>query len=295
MSRDKTMLYHLMAVLVVLVWGVSFVSTKVLLAAHLTPIEIYIYRFAFAYLLVLLVCHGKIWANSWRDEGIFMVLGLCAGTIYYLGENFALQYTTVTNVSLLSSTSPLLTALLAGVIYKSQRPKRGVYIGSLLALAGAALVIFNGSLSMKVNPLGDFLAICCAFSWAVYSIFIKKVDATYSTIFITRKTFFYGVLFALPFLGIETKITPISVLFTPDVFWNLLFLTVVCSILGFYGWAAVVNGLGAITANNYLYFQPIVTMVFGALVLSEAVTMMGVGGCALILLGVWLSDFLSRR
>lgn len=289
------MLYHLMAILVILVWGVSFVSTKVLLGVGLHPTEIYIYRFTLAYALVLLICHNKIKANTWRDEFIFMAMGLCAGTIYYLGENFALQYTLVTNVSLLSSTSPLLTLLLIGLIYKSQRPRRGVIWGSMLALTGAALVIFNGSLEMKVNPLGDFLAICCSISWAIYSIFLKKVDATYTTIFITRKTFFYGVLFALPFLALEPKVTPISVLFVPDVFLNLLFLTLVCSVLGFYGWAWVVNGLGAIKANNYLYFQPVVTMIVGALVLGEAITLMGVGGCICILVGVWLGDYLSRR
>ena len=72
--------FHLGALLTVTAWGVAFVSTKVLLEHGFRPAEIYIYRFILAYLLVLAVCHKRMWSNSFRDEVLFMVCGLCAGS-----------------------------------------------------------------------------------------------------------------------------------------------------------------------------------------------------------------------
>ena len=99
----------------------------------LRPAEIYVYRFVLAYLIVFCACYKKIWSNSWRDELLFMTCGLCAGSIYFIAENTALEYTLVSNVSLITSVSPLLTAIMVGAIYKSERPSKGTLIGSLVA------------------------------------------------------------------------------------------------------------------------------------------------------------------
>ncbi|MDE6130800.1 MAG: DMT family transporter, partial [Muribaculaceae bacterium] len=127
--------------LTVSIWGASFVSTKVLLENRLSPSEIYILRFVLAYLLVFAISHARLWARSVRDELLFATCGLCAGSIYFLAENTALEYTLTTNVALLTATSPLFTAMLAGMIYKSERPGRGAIVGSLVAFLGVGCVI----------------------------------------------------------------------------------------------------------------------------------------------------------
>ncbi len=282
--------FHIGAIFTIIAWGCSFVATKVLLENGFNPTEVYVYRTILAYLLVLAINHGRILSNSLRDELLFVACGLSAGSLYFIAENTALNYTLVTNVSLIGSLSPILTALLLGAVYKNDRPNRYVYIGSLIALVGAGFVIFNSSLDVSVNPLGDLLAFGGAMSWAVYSLVLRKLNAFYSVMFITRKTFFYGMLTALPFLAAEPYHTPLSALLQWDVILNFIFLGVFCSMLAFIIWAWVNKGLGAVKAGNYLYFQPVVTMVASALILSERVTIIGYIGCALILFGVWYSD-----
>ena len=169
-DRPSAIWFHLGALLTVTAWGISFVSTKILLDNGLRPAEIYVYRFVLAYLIVFCACHKKIWSNSWRDELLFMTCGLCAGSIYFIAENTALEYTLVSNVSLITSVSPLLTAIMVGAIYKSERPSKGTLIGSLVAFIGVACVIFNSSFVIKMNPLGDMLSLLAAFSWAIYSL-----------------------------------------------------------------------------------------------------------------------------
>ena len=294
-GESPKLVYHLAALLIVLAWGVSFVSTKVLLDNGLRPAEIYIYRFLLAYLLVLCVCHKRLFSNSLRDELLFATCGLCGGSIYFIAENTALEYTLVSNVSLITAISPLLTTFLIGMIYKSERPSKGIYIGSIVALMGVACVIFNSSFVVKMNPIGDLLSFAAALSWAVYSLVLRKLNALYSIMFISRKTFFYGVLTALPYMLTEPQITSPAVLLQADVWPHMLFLGVFASMIAYVIWAQSVKHLGAITASNYIYLQPIVTLIASVIILSETITIVGYLGCALILGGLWLGDYLTRK
>ncbi len=293
-DRPSAIWFHLGALLTVTAWGISFVSTKILLDNGLRPAEIYVYRFVLAYLIVFCACYKKIWSNSWRDELLFMTCGLCAGSIYFIAENTALEYTLVSNVSLITSVSPLLTAIMVGAIYKSERPSKGTLIGSLVAFIGVACVIFNSSFVIRMNPLGDMLSLLAAFSWAIYSLVLRRLNALYTVMFITRKTFFYGVITAIPFMLLEPTDTTPSVLLRTEVWSNLLFLGVFASMLAYLIWAQAIKHLGAIKASNYLYVQPIITLVASVLLIGEHITIVGYVGCTLILLGVWLGDKLTQ-
>ncbi len=294
-SKSSLLLYHAGAAIAVIGWGISFISTKVLLGSGLNPIEIYIYRFAIAYLALLIFSHKRIRSNSWRHELLFMLGGMVGGSIYFIAENVALEYTLVSNVSLITSLSPLLTVLLIGFLYRSERPGKETILGSTVAFLGVGLVIFNSSFNLSINPLGDLLSLLAAFCWAIYSIILKRVNPLYSALFITRKTFFYGVITALPFLLIESEIASPSVLMQPKLLLNLLFLALYCSMFAYLLWAMAIGKLGAVKANNYMYFQPVVTLVFSFLILGEKISAVGYTGCAMILLGVWMSDYLQQR
>lgn len=293
-NQSKALWYHLGALLTVTAWGVSFVSTKVLLEHGINPTEVYVVRTLLAYLLVLCVCHKHIFSNSLRDELLFVSCGLCAGSLYFIAENTALEYTLVSNVSLIVTLSPLITTLLVGAIYKNERPGKGVLMGSLIAFLGVGCVIFNSSFVLDVKPLGDLLSLSAAVCWSVYSLVLRKLSAFYTVMFISRKTFFYGMVTAIPFLIAIPEHTPLDVYLQFDVWSNFLFLGVFCSMIAFIIWAFTVKGLGAIKANNYLYVQPIITLIASALLLSEKVSIVGYVGCSLILLGVWISDRMSR-
>lgn len=294
-GKNRTWPYHLFAIFSVTVWGLSFISTRVLLDNGINPIEIYIYRFIIAYLVMLALNHRKLWANSLKDEALFVVCGLVAGSIYFISENVALEYTLVSNVSLITSLSPLLTVLIVGLVYKTNRPGNGAYIGSLVAFIGVGLVIFNSSFNMAINPIGDLLSLLAAFCWAIYSLLLKPLNAHYDARFITRKVFFYGVLTALPFLLVEPEMSDPHILLSPVVIGNLLFLSLICSFSAYLLWAFSVAKIGAVSAANYLYFQPLITMVFSVVILHEALTAVGLMGCVMILAGVWLADFLQNK
>ena len=287
--------YHVAAFVAVTAWAFSFIFTKLLLEHGLHPIEIYVYRTVIAYVALLSLCHKRLFASSLKDELLLVLCGLVGGSVYFIAENVALEYTLVSNVSLITSLPPLLTVLLVGLIYKSSRPGRGAYIGSGVAFLGVGLVIFNSSFNMAINPIGDLLSLLAAFCWTLYSLLLKPLNAHYDAQFITRKVFFYGVLTALPFMLVEPTVNGPSVLLDPEVLGSFLFLGLVCSMGAYLLWAVAVVNIGAVTTSNYLYFQPVITMVASIFLLGERVTLIGGAGCALILTGVWLADFLQKR
>lgn len=293
--RGSSLKFHLGALLANIAWGISFISTKVLLNNGLSPVEIYIYRFALAYLFVFIICPKPFFSHSLKDELKFILLGLCGGSIYFIAENTAVNYTLVTNVSLIVATAPLLASLLIGLVYKDDKPSGGFLIGSMLAFLGVALVIFNSSLELKVMPLGDMLSFLAALAWAFYSILLKPLNAVYSTWFITRKTFFYGVITALPYLAIEPRLVSFDVFLRPEVWGNLVFLGAFASLVAYLVWGASIKHLGVMKASNYLYLSPVVTLVASALILNEHVTWIGYTGCAIIFIGVILSEKLNHK
>lgn len=292
-KHKPSLKYNIGALLTVIVWGVSFVSTKKVLDAGLLPTQVHILRASIAYILLLIVCHRRILSNSWRDELLFVVCGMCGNSLYFIAENHAMEHTLVSNVSLIVTLSPLLTILLVGLLYKNERPSRGVVFGSIVAFLGVGLVIFNSSFVLAVKPLGDLLALAAAMLWAVYSVLIRKLSPFYSSLYITRKTFFYGVVTAIPFLLGEDAVWNLDVLANPVIWGNFLFLGVMCSMLAFLSWSWIIKGLGAVKANNFLYLQPIITLIASAILLGEKVTWVGYTGCAMILLGVLLTEHIS--
>ncbi len=290
-----SLLGHLAAVLTVAMWGYSFVSSKVLLDNGLGPVHVYFYRFVIAYLMLLFISHKRLWSSNWRDEGLFLVCALTSGSLYFIAENTALQYTLTTNVSLLTSLSPLITALLVGLVYKTEKLGIGTWFGSAVAVVGVACVVFNSSTSVEVRPFGDFLALAAAFSWAFYSMLLRRLNAHYDIWFITRKTFFYGILTSVPFLIFEPESQSVaSIISRPEVYGNLLFLGLGASTIAFVLWAYTVKSVGALKANNYMYLQPIVTLVVSAIVLGEHVSIIGYLGIFLILAGLWAGDNINK-
>lgn len=293
-NHNAVVLSHIGAVITVAIWGGSFVSTKVLLDNGMNPAEIYVYRFVLAYLLVLLMSQARLWANSLRDELQFMLVGLTGGSIYFLAENTALEYTLTTNVSLLTSTSPLITSLLVGVLYKSERPTRGMLVGSFIAFMGVGCVIFNSSFNMEIRPLGDILSILAAFSWSVYSLLLRKLNAVYDLWFITRKTFFYGVVTAIPFVLSEPLNNPLTLMSNGAVVGNIVFLGIGASMIAYYFWGKIIKQVGAVKANNYMYLQSVFTLVISAIIIHERISIVGIIGCCMILGGLWVGDRLSQ-
>lgn len=287
---NGTTVAMIVALVVVFIWGETFISTKVLITSGLMPADIFIYRFSLAYVCLWAFCPKQLWCDSWKDELVMVLLGLFGGSLYFLSENTALKFSTASNVSILVCSAPLLTALLISLFYKDERMNARQVLGSMIAFAGMALVVLNGSHVLNLNPLGDLLAVGAALTWGFYSLFMKNVSDKYGVRFITRKVFGYGLLTMLPyFLFVSPLNTDPAILSQPAVWGNLVYLGLIASLLCFLTWNWCLPRLGTVRTTNLIYSQPFFTMLIAYVVLGERITWMAVIGTIILIGGMMMA------
>ena len=278
----------------VAVWGTTFVWTKLLIINGLSPAHIFTLRFIIAYVLLtgFSMWRGrhKWLSDNWRDELTMVALGLTGGSMYFLTENESLRFTTATNTSLIVCSCPLFAMLIIALFYKSERFSKRQALGSLVALAGMAAVVLNGHFVLHLSPLGDTLAFSACLCWALYTLLMKPVMGRYPAMFITRKVFFYGILTILPYYIFVPDMPSWDVLMKPEVAVNLLFLGSVASMLCYLTWSWCMKGLGAVVCTNWVYVNPITTIIAAWLILGEQITVYFLIGSALIIAGMYLSS-----
>jgi drug/metabolite transporter (DMT)-like permease len=286
MERQNAAFFHAMALLTIIIWGTTMVSTKVLLREGLSPEEIMLIRFCIAYIFLWILYPRTHRAKSLRDELIFFGMGITAGSMYFFFENTALVYTSATNVAIIGALIPLLTAVFTRIVFRENSLTRLFWTGSAISIAGAVMVILNGRFTLEVSPLGDFLALMGIISWSAYGVLSKYLKGRYSSLFITRNIFFYGILTILPWFIFEPFHVPLKTLLTPSVLWNLVFLGFVASSVCFFLWTLSLKKLGVVKTNSYIYFSPLITIVTARVVLNERITVYVVCGTALIICGL---------
>ena len=291
---NKRYIGHISAIITILIWGTTFISTKILLN-DFKPIEILFFRFLIGFVALLIIYPKRLKGTNFKQEITFAAAGVCGITLYYLLENIALTYTTASAVGVIISTAPFFTAILSYLISKKkEKLSVSFFIGFAVSMGGICLLSFE-NLSLNVSPLGNLLALLSALVWALYSILSKKISGYgYNTIQSTRRIFLYGIVFMIPFLFLFDFKLGFSRLFDMSNVMNMLFLGFGASAVCFVTWNFAVKSLGAVKTSVYIYLVPVITVVASALVLKEKETAFSVFGIILTLLGLILSQVKKR-
>lgn len=288
--QNNNLLYHLIAIIIVVVWGTTFVSTKILLLNGLTPAGIFAIRFFIAYIGLVIISHKRMFCKNLKDELLVVLLGLFGGSMYFLTENMSLNYTTTTNTSLIVCSCPLFSTMLICYFFKTKLTKSQI-LGDVFAFLGMAIVVLNGQFVLHLSPIGDMLAFGACLCWAFYSLIMRLLVSNYSSVFITRKVFGYGLLTIIPWFLFRPEDSPINIDFTNPLLWgNILFLSLVASLTCYSLWTVCLKRLGVIAATNYVYINPIATVGAAVVILNEQITIWFILGSLFILAGLWLHN-----
>lgn len=285
---SETVKGHLSASVTVMIWALTFISTKVLLKDFL-PIEILFIRFLIGFLVLTVVSRRRLSFNGWSKEKYFMIAGLFGVFLYYYLENVALTYTLAMNVGIIGSVSPFMTALISRFVLKQGTISKIFVLGFICSMIGISLISLSGTLN--VDPIGDGLALIATVCWASYSLIVKKISTFgEGTIAATQRIFFYGLLFMLPVLFLSIDSLDVSRFAQLGNLSNLLFLGVGASALCFVTWNFSVKTLGAVRATVYIYTIPMLTTIASVAILGETITIKTVFGILLTLTGLILSE-----
>lgn len=295
MEQKGSFFWHMMAIMTVVIWGTSFVSTKILLSFGFSAVFIFFVRFIVTYLLLVICCHKNWRAENVKDELNLLLGGLMGGTLYFWLENTALTISPSSNVSLIVCTNPMMILIAVSLLYKKERLNMRQMLGSLLTFIGMVLVVLNGQLYLNLSPVGDLMALGAAIVWVIYSISIRRLYDKYSTLFITRKIFFYSCLTTIPFLLYDHPYVPWENFSQPAVIINFLLLTMLSSLFGYLVWNKVLKQLGTVFASNYIYAIPLVTIITAVIVLNERITWVAIAGAVAIVVGMVMAEYRGRK
>ena len=283
---------HVLALIAVLIWGMTFIASKVLVGL-LDPYWYIVIRFAIAWAALFCLAPKPCPLLSLGRELRLIACGLAGVTLYYIFQNIALLYSTASNTGVISASSPLFTALILWFYGRRVKLTWLYFLGFFLCIGGVAVISFHGGGGTGVHLLGDAFALAAAAAWGAYcAIILKNEGSGLTQTQLTRKIFFWGVLLCIPPALVLGEPVPLSV-FTGGgpVFWgDLLFVSLGSSALCYLIWGQATELVGAVTASVYLYLLPVVSVIGGALILGEPVDAVTVAAIAVILIGLVFSQ-----
>ncbi len=291
------MKHHLVALFTIFIWGITFVSTKVLLE-DISPLWILLLRFALGLCILFAIRPHILRLQARKDELLFAAAGATGVAAYYLLENIALVFATATAVGVIVAASPLFTALISAALGDRTAINARFFCGFALAMAGLAIVGIGTAgegdlLDFTGFALfGDGLALGAALVWAVYSTLVSRIAAKgYETIAATKRTFVWGVAFILLVtLVFDAHPPQLWALMEWQNILNLLFLGAVASAACFVTWGVAVKRLGATATSTYIYLVPAITATASILILGEPLNAPVVSGLAMTIAGLLLSQ-----
>ena len=255
---------HLLALIAITIWSLTYIQTKVLLV-YLDPIEIIITRFSLAWILLWGI-YPKRTPFVFKDEMWFALAGLSMFFGYYVLENFSLIHTTTINAGLLVTLAPLFTLLLSSIIEHTHLSKRSL-LGAVISFSGVAVLIFE---KISLPNIGDSLALLAGLGWAVYTLILGRISTAYHHIAVTRKSIFYGLIFLWLFWEtVYSGSFHFGAYTHPAVIVNLTTLILFASIGAYILWRKAVLLIGSSKTSNYIYLVPLINTTASVWVLHE--------------------------
>ena len=285
---DNKRLAHVLAILIMLIWGISYLSIKVVVL-EINPVLSAFYRFFIASIILFIVLKKKYPDEKiLKEDRIKMALGGFFGVaLYFFFENYSVLFTSASNVAILISSIPLFTLIIQRIIFK-ERLTLWKVLGACLSAAGIVIIIVSKeriSLFSK-GTLGDMMAIASALCWVVYNVITSRFKGSYKSITITTYQGIWGCLFLSPALLFSKLSIP-----SAKAGINLLFLAVFCSCIAYVMYIYCLEHLGATIISTYINLQPIISLISAYLILKENINLWQIVGSIVIILGVFMVSF----
>lgn len=287
----KKLLPFLEALFAVVVWGGSFIATKIAVG-QISPTSVVWLRFAIGIPIILLaVSMRKQFAfpkgNEWW---YFALLGFLGISFHQWLQSNGLRTAQATTTAWIVSTAPAFIAILGWLVLK-EKLNLVQSLGIALAMVGVMVVVSKGGLSSlavgNFGTYGDFLILISAINWAVFSILSRRGLLHHPSTMMTFWVMTIGWLItSVMFLANKNYVE------FPQLDlrgWTaMIYLGIFTTGLAYIAWFDALSQLPAAQTGAFLFIEPLTSMVVAAIILNEKITPVSVFGGAVILVGIWM-------
>ena len=272
------------------IWSTSFVVLKATFRFY-DPMFVIWGRQAVAALLFLFIIR-RLWGRCSYKKGdikLLLAMAIFEPCLYFTFEAAAIVNTTASQAGIITSTLPLLVAVTAYFTLKERVTITGV-TGFVTAIGGAVILsIFSDTTEAAPDPVMgnflEFLAMVCATG---YTISLKRLSSRYDPFFLTAFQCFTASIFFMPFVLLRERGMPEHLLIMPSI--GVLYLGIAVTMLAYGLYSVGISRVRAGTAAAFVNLIPVFSVFWGWLFLGETMNAVQYAGCALVFLGVYLSQ-----
>jgi len=281
---------ELMLLTTVLLWALNLSVAKYILTQGLGPLPYATVRYGLAALIfVVLTLVAERTLHIERRHLPIIGLATVALSLNQLSFVFALDLTTASTIGLLLGAIPIFTAVL-GLVLGTEHPSRRFWIAAAISAVGVGLVALGTSTDVSASRAGIVLGLATGATWAVYSVTVAPLMATYSPLRVSAVVIpMAWVLIALVGLR-QTEDQDWSLGW--EVYGLLVFATLGPLVLTNVLWFHSIHRIGPAKATLAGNLQPFVAAVLAVILLSEPLSWLQIVGGVLIGVGIL---FVRRR
>jgi drug/metabolite transporter (DMT)-like permease len=291
MSTENKIIPLAKALFAVVVWGASFIATKVAVG-EASPNTIVWIRFAMGVMILGWAVFTRKqfkWITP-KELGYFSLLGFLGITFHQWLQSNGLVTAQATTTAWIVATTPIFIAVLGWLVLKERLGWFRV-AGIALAALGVLLIVSKGDLNSltigKFGTVGDYLVMVSAVNWAVFSVLSRDGLKDHPA----ARMMFYVMTLGWVFISIlfvaDSGFNELN-RFTASGWTAVIFLGVFCSGIAYIFWYDALQEIPASRLGVLLYIEPLIAVVVAAIILGEAITLPALIGGAVILLGVWM-------
>lgn len=254
------------ALATIAVWATAFPFSKIALQ-HVDSLTLSVARVVGGAMLMLIigVVKGLQIPTSWREWGLYIVLGMTGNFVYQVVFNQGLLTIPAATSSIIMALTPMTTALMALVVYKDYMKPIG-WLFTITAFAGVAVIIlWNGPINV---PMGAFWTLFGMILFAIYNIINRGLSLKgHDPITVATWSMFTGAIMALPFVSQSVA----NIVVAPVSTWlAIMYLACFSSALGFVFWSYALEHAERVSdVTNFMYLSPVVAAIVAAFLLEE--------------------------
>lgn len=269
------------------IWGAMYVVVKVVVEV-VPPLELVWMRYLIAVIALGII--GIMMRQSWKiakkDWLIIFLVGLIGNTISIVTQEMGTMLSTAQMGAIITATTPAFMVVFARLILKENITLKKC-LSIALATIGVGIVVGNGQIDVT-QQLGGLYLLLAALTWALMSVFVKKVPSHYSQIVVTTYTSMIAVMLLTPFVLPRLQNLDLASVLQPTISGGLLYLGIISTAGGFLLWNKGLQLMNASSGGLFFFFQPIVGTFLGWLLLGETIGLSFWIGSLLIFSGVFI-------
>ena len=258
------------------------------------PISLAFWRWLFVFIILILFNYsalrkGLIEINNKKEYFKLFVLGATGCGICGAFPFIAGQTTTVVNMGIIYTSSPIFIILISCLFFKEKFNLIKI-IGLLLCLIGVFIIIIRGDINLLLNLTfnpGDIWMLGAAIGWAIYSIYLYNWKSTLKVFPRFTLIALFGAISLLPFYLFE-EINLVPTTFNADFFKWTLFAAISPGIIAFSLYTITQKYLGATVTGFTLYLFTIYGSFFGIIFFGETLQYFHYLGALLVFMGIYL-------